>query len=202
MHKYIFMKYVNAEKHMKVVSIWNPKGGSGKSTTSLNLAGAASDIGLKVMVICDDPQGSSTWAASLGNLPFAVVPEVPSERPDVDLVIMDHAAGYSNAPPASIVVTPVRPCRMDYVAFTDAIRSLDDKKVVKVVSSADMRRRDEKEVSLALQKQGAYVVRSRSVYVRANNEGTTVFDPRWDKVGGTKEAISEFQAILAGVLGL
>lgn len=186
---------------MKIVSVWNPKGGSGKSTTTLNLAGAAHNLDLKAMVICDDPQGSATWAASLGKLPFPVESAIPKERPDVDLVIIDHAAAYSEVPPAATVVTPLKPCRMDYVAYTDAVRSLQGKRIVKVVNGADIRRKDEREVSQALQQQGAYVVRSRAVYVKANNEGTTVFDPMWNSSGGAKEARSEFEAILAGVLG-
>ena len=41
---------------IKLVSIWNPKGGQGKSMLAMNLAGAAIELGLKPLVICQDPQ--------------------------------------------------------------------------------------------------------------------------------------------------
>ena len=42
----------------KLVNIWNPKGGQGKSMIAVNLAAAAVEIKLKPLVICQDPQGT------------------------------------------------------------------------------------------------------------------------------------------------
>jgi chromosome partitioning protein len=38
----------------KLVNIWNPKGGQGKSMIAINLAAAAVQMGLKPLVICQD----------------------------------------------------------------------------------------------------------------------------------------------------
>ncbi|ATF10214.1 hypothetical protein BTN50_1787 (plasmid) [Candidatus Enterovibrio altilux] len=40
---------------MKVIDVWNPKGGQGKSMFSINLAAAAIELGKKPFVICQDP---------------------------------------------------------------------------------------------------------------------------------------------------
>ena len=45
---------------MQVVSVSNNKGGSGKTTTTVNLAAAFAERGLRVLVVDLDPQGSAT----------------------------------------------------------------------------------------------------------------------------------------------
>ncbi|MDQ6733310.1 MAG: AAA family ATPase, partial [Nitrospirota bacterium] len=47
-------------KRERIVAIVNRKGGSGKSTTTLNLAGALVEVGLRVVVVDLDPQASLT----------------------------------------------------------------------------------------------------------------------------------------------
>lgn len=49
----------------KIIAVVNQKGGTGKTTVSMNLAGALARRGRKVCVIDADPQGTATrWAAS------------------------------------------------------------------------------------------------------------------------------------------
>ena len=55
----------------KVVCICNQKGGPGKTTLTMQLAGALARRGYKVLVVDADPQGSATrWAASAEEVPF------------------------------------------------------------------------------------------------------------------------------------
>src|SRR5688572_7669451 len=49
----------------KVITVTNQKGGSGKTTISMQLAGALARRGNKVLVVDADPQGTATrWAAT------------------------------------------------------------------------------------------------------------------------------------------
>jgi chromosome partitioning protein len=55
----------------KIISVVNQKGGSGKTTVSMQLAGALARRGNKVLVVDADPQGTATrWAASADEKPF------------------------------------------------------------------------------------------------------------------------------------
>ena len=49
----------------KIIAVVNQKGGPGKTTTVMNLAGTLARRGFKVLVVDADPQGTATrWAAS------------------------------------------------------------------------------------------------------------------------------------------
>jgi cellulose biosynthesis protein BcsQ len=101
---------------MKVISVWNLKGGCGKTTLALNLAGSWHTEGKHVLLVDLDPQGSSMWVANRGQLQFPVVPVLPQRRPDVDVMVIDHAPGTDTVPPAPVVIIPIRPSALDYAA--------------------------------------------------------------------------------------
>ncbi|MDH5217108.1 MAG: ParA family protein [Gammaproteobacteria bacterium] len=188
---------------MKVVSIWNPKGGQGKSMLAINLAAAAFDLGLKPLVICQDPQGtSSLFHREGGNLPFEVIPEVPEEKPDADIVIFDHQASEWELPPAQLVVMPTKPERSQYATYADAYKMAREagKDVVTVVTDGNIGRKNEKATVMALRQNGAYEIRSSVAFSRAADEYRTIFDPALNKVNNIKERRMELQAILAAVL--
>ncbi|EOT1824821.1 TPA: hypothetical protein ACGUVV_004208 [Vibrio vulnificus] len=56
---------------MKVLDIFNPKGGNGKSMCAINLV-AAVELGKDVMIIWQDPQGTSMLYGKGGKLPYEV----------------------------------------------------------------------------------------------------------------------------------
>jgi chromosome partitioning protein len=186
---------------MKVVSVWSPKGGAGKSTIALHLAGAAVWEGLSPL-LCDlDPQKSARWVAGRGKLPYSVSEGFPKEQPKEELVILDHPPATDVAPPASVVVVPIRASALDYSSAQDAIGLLEGKTVIRVVNAVDLRRKEERQVAQILQKEGALIVRDRSIFPRVIGRGQTAFNANiLDSLYGAREARRELLLIFARVM--
>ena len=126
---------------MKVAAFISQKGGSGKTTSLLNLAVIASLRGLKVIVEDLDPQASATvWyrarkAAENGAAPLVVpthqagLADVLEEarKQGVDWVFIDTAAGTDTTASiavesADLTLVPCRPSIMDLRAIPNTIR--------------------------------------------------------------------------------
>jgi chromosome partitioning protein len=137
-----------------VIAVANQKGGCGKTTISMNLAGVlGSEGGLRVLLIDADPQASAQqWAMRAGEevLPFEIMTH-PHE--DIHRKIREMAAkGYDviliDCPPgasqiiagkdsqtsisrmailaADLVIVPVRPSMLDYLASHQLLPLLKD----------------------------------------------------------------------------
>lgn len=67
---------------MKVISVLNQKGGSGKTTVATHLARALQLAGNSILLVDSDPQGSSRdWAAVHEEQP---VPVIGIDSPTID----------------------------------------------------------------------------------------------------------------------
>jgi chromosome partitioning protein len=117
---------------MKIVAIESQKGGSGKTTTALNLAVAAERAGQIVVVIDLDPQASAAgWKDSRPGETPVVVSIAPARLPQAlkaaedggaDLVLIDTAphaesAALAAAKAADFVVIPSRAGILDLRAI-------------------------------------------------------------------------------------
>lgn len=188
---------------MNIVSVWNPKGGQGKSLIALNLAAASvSELGLTPLVLCRDPQGTAILSHAKGNLSFEVEPSYPKDAVDYDLVIADHMAADWEVPPAPTVIIPTKPVRTDYATFRDALMRLEEtsKRVIQVVTDGSVTRRGERAMTLAMRRAGAFEIRSSGAFSRAAEEYRTIFDPALNGVYGVKDRRREISAILTAVL--
>ena len=130
-----------------IVALLNQKGGVGKTTLALHLAGAWSAQGQRVLVIDADPQGSALdWAEQRvrEGLPrlFGVVglaretlhKELPDLGRDVDHVIIDgppRVAGIARSAllAADMVVIPAQPSPFDGWASGEMLRLLDEARI-------------------------------------------------------------------------
>jgi chromosome partitioning protein len=117
---------------MKTVAVESGKGGSGKTTTILNLAVAASIAGKTVVVIDLDPQASAAeWKDSRTAETPVVVSVPPTRLPQAiqaardggaELVLIDTAphsesAALAAAKAADLVLIPTRPGILDLRAI-------------------------------------------------------------------------------------
>lgn len=117
---------------MKIVAVQSQKGGSGKTTTTLNLAVAAGRTGKAVVVIDLDPQASAAgWKDSRAAEAPVVVSVPPARLPQAleaareggaDLALIDTAphaesAALAAAKAADLILIPTRPGILDLRAI-------------------------------------------------------------------------------------
>lgn len=120
---------------MRVIAIVNGKGGSAKTTTSVNLAAILSEK-WRVLLVDADPQGSATWWAEQGEPPFELTKETdPAELKKLrkiggfDVVIVDippalhFDALETTIRAADFVVLPSPPAPMDLQALIETVKS-------------------------------------------------------------------------------
>lgn len=128
-----------------IVAIANQKGGCGKTTTTMNLAGCLARAKYSLRVVDADPQASATvWslARGQGSLPFEVTPArqfkwrfSELERAEEELVLVDCPPGITEQDDAAkftravlrgadAILVPLKPSTLDFSAATSFVRYL------------------------------------------------------------------------------
>ncbi len=205
---------------MPIIAVLNPKGGSGKTTITTNLARALHERGHKVLIVDSDPQGSARdWhAADEANpLPLVALDRANNVKSlaDVakayDFVVIDGAAKLEDMIAATIkvadvVLIPVTPspydlwAASDLVDFVKARQEITDgrPKASFIVSRAIAGTKLGDEISGALAEHGLPVfdtcVVQRQIYPRTASEGGTVFEAK------NFDALREINALADEVL--
>lgn len=186
---------------MKTVAIVGRKGGIGKTTISVHLAGEMASRGSKVLLIDADPQGSAAQWAAPGKLPIPVehmpvtadtlTPWVQKVRKlSADLLVLDCPPHLDAALGAAIslsdaVLLPCGPSGLDMLAMGEVLgvvravrqRRQGAPKALIVPNRVDRRTSEGRELVDELLKLGEPVGPSlayRSAFVRAFNTGDTV----------------------------
>ncbi|MBI4808494.1 MAG: ParA family protein [Nitrosomonadales bacterium] len=181
---------------MKAILIANPKGGSGKTTLSTNIAGYLAARGQRVAMLDLDRQKSATqWLATRSpQLPSIELMQSEGERnAPVDSLVIDSPAGLhgKNLDHAlklvHRVIVPIAPSAFDIQASRDFLEVLHHEKNVRkgkiFVGVVGMRMDPRTRAALTLEQflKGldlpilAYL-REAQVYVNAAFEGKTLFD--------------------------
>jgi len=181
---------------MKTILIANPKGGSGKTTLSTNIAGHLASVGHRVMMLDMDRQKSSTqWLTNRSfELPFIDLLEDGGEAPaDTDWLVIDSPAGLHGKnleyalKLANIVVVPIAPSMFDIKASNEFLELLNHEKIVRknkvFVGVVGMRMAPNTRAATKLAKFIAELdlpvlayLRVTQVYVNAAFQGKTLFD--------------------------
>lgn len=189
-------------KEIKLISIWNPKGGQGKSMLAINLAAASVELGLKPLLICQDPQGTSMLYFRAGRLPFQVTDTVPSSRPTADIVFFDHQASDWEVPTNHLLVMPLKPARDQYATYRDAVERAEvlGRKVITVVTDSQDHRSNEKETADYLRAKGAFIIPASGVFSRAASQYLSIFDSDMNKAYKVQERRNDIRRILGAIL--
>jgi chromosome partitioning protein len=181
---------------MKVILIANPKGGSGKTTLSTNIAGYLASRGQRVAMLDMDRQKSATqW---LTNRPF----ELPiidlfqvaeGKSATADWLVIDSPAGLhgKNLERAlklvHKVIVPIAPSLFDIQASREFLETLSQEKLVRkekiFIGVVGMRMAPYTRAATTLEQFIAGLdlpvlayLRETQVYVNAAFEGKTLFD--------------------------
>jgi len=181
---------------MKAILIANPKGGSGKTTLSTNIAGYLAARGKRVAILDLDRQKSATqWLSNRPrNLPAIELMQsgAETEAPLDTLVIDSPAALHGKNLEHALklvhkVIVPIAPSAFDIQASRDFLEVLHHEKIVRkgkiFVGVVGMRMDPRTRAALTLEQflKGldlpvlAYL-RETQAYVNAAFEGKTLFD--------------------------
>lgn len=184
---------------MKTISIISQKGGAGKTTLAVNLAGAAVAKGLSVIIIDLDPQTSAKkWHDDREDKETPAVISAHAERLQqalkaaaeggAQICIIDTAPHSANdameaANAADIILIPCRPSSWDVKAITTSIKltKLSQKPSYIVINGAQPRGTlaDEAEKGF-INKYGVAVlgtrITQRMAFVHSATQNKTVFE--------------------------
>ena len=181
---------------MKTILIANPKGGSGKSTLSVNIAGFLANRGQRVALLdLDRQQSASLWLAMRpDNLPtIATLGSKNEETHRNDWLVIDSPAGLHGKnlahaiKLASKIIVPVAPSLFDLQASRDFLQILAEEKKVRSskchIGIVGMRMEMRTKAAWALEHFLATLdlpilayLRETQLYVNAAFEGKSLFD--------------------------
>ncbi|EOX8956968.1 AAA family ATPase [Enterobacter hormaechei] len=206
---------------MKVISFLNPKGGSGKTTSVINIATSIARNNNKVAVVDTDPQQSlANWnKAEKANFDvFTVTSEkdvytIRKELKDYPYVIIDGAGALSVITAAAVMVSdlviiPVTPSPLDFSASGAVISVLEAQSYNRPVECRFLITRKIEQASMlkvlreSIAATGISPLRTaitqRQSYVKSVLDGETVFDTNDGAAKGEVEVLAaEIMKIVA-----
>lgn len=192
---------------MKIISVWSPKGGVGKTTLTAHLADCLAVKHKKRVLAYDaDPQLALYNTYKRGGFAFEVTDKYPNSRPDCDLFLVDfrptanlNAQEKTIIKNSSVVVAPVRASRLDLDSAKAIISLVGKDKLINVLSCFDKRVSDQKEVKTHLASQHK-IISYLAIYARTLNDYKTIFTRDADTLNGTKRARTEVQDLVKDIL--
>lgn len=180
---------------MKTILIANPKGGSGKTTLSTNIAGYLANRGQRVaMLDLDRQQSAARWLAMRpDNLPPIRILKSKEDAQHYDWLVIDspaalHGKNLTHALKlASKIIVPIAPSLFDLQASSDFLQTLAEEKKLRGskrhIGVVGMRMEMRTKAAWALEHFLSTLdlpilayLRETQVYVNAAFEGKSLFD--------------------------
>lgn len=212
----------------KVITICNQKGGPGKTTLTIQLAGAMARRGLKILVVDADPQGSATrWAASAEEEPFPapvvglsaantkVHREVQKLMGDYEVILIDCPPAVDSPIPQSallisdLALTPIVPSPLDMWASVGIRQVIENARHINEGLQARLVL-NQYQPNTTLAKEALQVLPDFGIELCKNSLGdrqayrhSAVFGSTVHHFGNTaKDAIEELEALTTEILSL
>lgn len=188
------------------ICVFNAKGGVGRTSISINLAGfyAQQHPKARILVADCDPQGSAlAWAALAEETPFTVG---RSRSRGFDIELIDMAPRIPDngvLPEADLYLVPTLLDGVAYVVFLRTIALLQEqgKPILVVANRVNYKRAEHRERLASDALKGAIVVRERAPLATYYAEGRTVFEmtgrhirPAQDEIEALALAITASQS--------
>lgn len=205
------------------IAFLNQKGGVGKTTLAINVAGTLAKQGAKVLFVDADPQGSAlSWSElrqgdtlfSVVGMPRPVVhKELPALSEGYDHVVIDsppsvHAVSKSIIAAVDVIVIPIQPSPYDIWAAEDVLTLIkeaavfnDSLKIAFAINRKIANTAIGRDVVDSLAGYGVQVlaaqVAQRVLFAESAAQGKTVFE-----VDSTSAATVEIQQLTDEILKL
>ncbi len=213
----------------KIITVFNQKGGAGKTTVSVHLAGALGLRGAKILIVDMDEQNTATrWVGqadeehpfpaaimNLAALDGSMHKEVKKQIDRYDFIVIDcPPAVHSQAPMSALLISdlgiiPVVPSPADLWAtvmakeLANKTRGLNDTLHVRVLANAVQRRTSLARDAIEILGEDEDIPLMRSMIgARSAFRECQAIGATVHRVPGAKEAIAEVEAMVDEALAI
>lgn len=188
---------------MRIISVWSPKGGVGKTTITAHIADCMSTkYGKNVLVYDADPQQTFYHTYKGGTFNFRATDVMPENVPDCDFFLIDFKPTIELSKNhkelltmSDKVIVPVRASRVDLDSAKAVSRFVLSEKVINVLSCYDKRVSDQRAVKEELASDYS-IISYLSIYARTMNDFKTIYSRETRNLHGTKRAKIEIEDLV------
>jgi len=166
----------------KILDVMSGKGGTGKTTLALQIAGHLANHAKVAVLDLDEQRSATLWyrhASSAGDVPFFVTHEKYLAISS-DIVLVDHPPRITEKPVGDSILLVIRPSFFDIHAARKAMKMHENKRIVDVINAVNRSRTEDKLIVESLKPRAT--IADRNIYKQTLSAGYTIFDDRASKL--------------------
>lgn len=189
---------------MKMISVWSPCGGSGRTTLALLLADSLKSKGFNVALVDLASNEDALAIANFGKLPFSVVDGGDMDEATnkklitMDYIIMDYDIDADVDENSDVIVMPLRPAVLHMKKLSESLADLPDIPKLPVFNFVETNR--EEHLNFLKNKAGWPILKNRSIYERMIEKSCTVYGKEASGWASLKPAVSDVDLLTDLVL--